>query len=43
MGLKDPESDAEGVEAPLEEAVELFAPVGVACPENVAVSVRLRL
>jgi len=43
VGLKDPESEAEGVKAPLGEAVALFSPVEVRSPEKVAVSVRLRL
>ena len=43
VGLKEPESEAEGVAALLDEAVGVFPPVGVGCAEKVAVSVRLRL
>lgn len=43
MGLKESESEAEGVGAPLEVALEVLAPVVEGSPEKVGVSLRVKL
>jgi len=43
VGLKESESEGEGVGAPLEVALEVFAPVVEGSPEKVGVSLRVKL